>query len=141
MVIEQNRGLEALRKFRVGAVRRALVLTAVVAVVAYFVSPVSAQGVLLGGIGGLLGFWILAIRIEKLAIINPEKVKFSVLTWSILRFALYGIVLTRGYTLDRETYHGLWGALVGVLIIRVVLMYLGITGKDLSLGGSSNEEE
>lgn len=138
---EENRGLAALRKFRIGAVRRALLLTGITAVAAYFISPVSAQGVLFGGLGGLLGFWVLAIRIEKLAIVDPEKVKFSVLTWSVFRFALYGAVLIRGYTLDRETYHGLWGALVGVLIIRVVLMYLGITGVDLSHGGSSNEEE
>lgn len=116
-------------------------LTLLFAVAAYFINPIAAKGLVLGAIGGILGFWIIAVRIEKLATIDPDKVRFSALTWSTFRFALYAIVLVRAHFLDRETHHGLLGALIGVFIIRIVLMYMGLTGVDLAKSNPSNEED
>lgn len=127
----EERGLAPLRRFRLAAVRLALLLTAIAAAIAYWWDPVIGQGLLMGGLAGILGFWIIAVRIEKLARLQPEKVNFSALTWTGFRLLLYGAVLYRAYTLDTSEMHGLLGALAGILIIRFVLVFLGITGADL----------
>lgn len=123
--------LAPFRRFRLTAVRIALALTALGAAATFLLSRAAAQGVLMGGIAGVLGFWIIAVRLEKLAKLGGEKVNFAVLTWTTLRFALYGVVLYRAFTLDRETMHGLLGAAGGLFIIRFVLMFMGFTGIDL----------
>ena len=127
----EERGLAPLRRFRLAAVRIALLSTAIAAAIAYFWNPVVGQGLLMGSLAGILGFWILAVRIEKLARLQPEKVNFSALTWTGFRFLLYGAVLYKAYTLDTSEMHGLLGALAGIFIIRFVLVFLGITGADL----------
>ncbi len=129
------------RRFRVASVRLALGAMVFLAAAAFFYDPVTAQGVLLGGLAGIIGFWIMAVRLEKLAMIGEGKVKFSVLTWTYLRFALYGVVLFRAYTLDRESYHGLLGAVAGVLIIRFVIVFLGLTGFDMARSESKPSED
>ena len=45
---------------------------------------------------------------------------------------LYAAAFVRAFTLDREDFHGLLGAVAGFLVIRIVLMYLGLTGRDLA---------
>lgn len=122
--------LEPIRRFRLMTVRVTLMVTAAVAFGTYFYDPLVAQGVLLGGIAGLLGFWIIAVRLEKIVQHNPSNVKFAALTLSTLRFALYGAVLYKGFALDREAYHGLIGALIGIMIIRFVLVIVGVFGLD-----------
>ncbi len=96
---------------------------------------------MLGGIAGILGFWIIAIRLEKLANKTPSKVQFAALTWSAYRFALYGAVLYRAYTLDRVEWHGLIGALVGIMMIRFVLVFLGVTGFDTAASASGSDPD
>lgn len=125
--------LEPLRQFRLLAVKLTLLVTAVIAAVAWFINPITAQGVLLGGLAGVLGFWIIAIRLEKVVRLKPEKVQFAALTWSAYRFALYGVVLYKTFTLDQETYYGLIGGLIGIMIIRFVLVVVGVTGLDQRL--------
>ena len=129
---EYHDPLQPLRRFRLAAVRFALVLIAVLAVAAWFVSKAAVQGLLLGGLGGLLGFWIIAVRFEKLANMAPGQVKFAALTWTSFRFLLYGVVLYRAYTLDSDHLHGLVSALVGLLVIRFVLIFMGVTGMALT---------
>lgn len=133
--------LGPLRRFRLKAVRLALLVIAVMAVGAYAYDPVSASGVLLGGLGGLLGFWLMAVRLEKLASIPEGHVQFAVFRWSVFRFAIYGAVLYRAFALDEETLHGLLGAIAGILVIRFVLIFLGITGIDLDKKAGPAENE
>ena len=129
------------RRFRLMTVRITLVLTVLVAAIAFFFDRVVAHGVLLGGFAGTVGFWIMAVRLEKVAFRVQEKVRFFALTWTFYRYALYGIVFFRAYTLDKESMHGLLGALLGILIIHFVLVFLGITGADLSTRNNPEREE
>lgn len=127
------------RRFRLLFVRYCLTLLALTAFGAWFWDRVAAQGVLLGGLAGLLGFWLMARAVEKLAIQTPEKLQFAVLKWTFVRMGLYAAAFVRAFTLDKEDFHGLLGAVAGFLVIRVVLMYLGLTGRDLApIEGSGN---
>lgn len=124
--------LHPLRRFRVTAVRLALAIVIAMAAAAYMLFDEDVtQGVLLGGIAGVLGFWIIAIRLEKLATITSDKVHFAALTWTSFRFLLYGVVLYRAYAIDREEMHGLLGAIAGILVIRFVMIFMGLTGMEM----------
>lgn len=134
--------LAPLRRFRIAVVRYSLALTVLIALAGYRFDPHFSTGALMGGIAGILGFWIIAIRLEKLANIPAEKVNFAALTWTTFRFALYGTVLVRAYYLDQESMHGMFGAVVGILGVRAVLMFLGITGIDMpDRRGQVSEDE
>lgn len=123
--------LEPIRRFRMVAVRLTLIIVALEAAVAWLIEPRAAQGVLLGGIAGVLGFWVMAVRLEKITRVKPSKVKVAALTWSTYRYLLYGAVLYKAFTLDTESYTGLLGALVGIMTIRFVLVAVGAFGLDL----------
>ncbi len=137
---QDDESLRPLRRFRLAAVRMSLLITAAMAAAAYlFVDGVVAQGILLGGVAGVLGFWIMGVRLEKLANIAPGKIYFSALTWTSLRFLLYGAALTRAYMIDREELHGLLGAVAGILVIHFVMIFIGLTGMEMpsAAGGDS----
>ncbi len=137
---QENEGLKPLRRFRTTAVRLSLFIVIAMGVAAYvLVDADAAQGVLLGGIAGVLGFWIIGVRLEKLATIAPGKVHFAALTWTSLRFLLYGAALTRAYMIDREELHGLLGAVAGILVIHFVMIFMGLTGIEMprAAGGSA----
>jgi hypothetical protein len=131
------------RRFRLVFARYTLALLVVLAAAAWVWDRVAAQGVLLGGLAGLIGFWMMARAVERLAIHAPEKIQFALLKWTAVRMGLYAAAFIRAFTLDREEFHGLLGAVAGFLAIRVVLMYLGLTGRDLAPpeegGGASAE--
>lgn len=127
--------LAPVRRFRHLSVRFGLLTTMALAAGAYgLFSADAAQGVLLGGLAGVLGFWIIAIRLEKLATMKPQKVHFAALTWTSFRFLLYGAVLLRAFYLDREHLHGIIGAVVGILVIRFVMIAIGLTNADRPAG-------
>lgn len=137
---QENEGLRPLRRFRTAAVRLSLFIVIAMGVAAYvLVDADAAQGVLLGGIAGVLGFWIIGVRLEKLATLASEKVNFAALTWTSLRFLLYGAALTRAYMIDREELHGLLGAVAGILVIHFVMIFMGLTGMEMprAAGGSA----
>jgi hypothetical protein len=141
-VTAESDPLAPARRFRHTSVRYGLAGTAVLAAAGYFISGrFAAQGVLLGGLGGVLGFWIMASRLEKLATVNPQKVHFAALTWTSFRFLLYGAVLARAYFLDREHLRGLIGAVVGLLVIRFVMIGVGITNIDRGAGQKHSASE
>ncbi len=123
------------------AVRMALMVTAVAALIAYVTfEKAAAQGVLMGGIAGILGFWFMAVRLEKRVQKPEQAMKSAVLTWSALRLALYGVVLAKAYTLDPASLRGLVGAVVGLMAIRFAQVFLGFTGLDLRLDGGLNQK-
>jgi hypothetical protein len=140
-VDDQEKILAPLRKFRHAAVRLALVISLLAAGVTFPFHRVAAQGVLLGGFAGVLGFWIIAVRLQKLALKPHQNVKFAALTMTAWRFALYGVVLYRAHTLDPEGHTALLGAMGGIMVIRIVLIYLGLTGVDLKSKKSGTTTE
>lgn len=123
--------MEPLRRFRMMAVRAALALTGLGALGAYAFDRRVALGVMMGGIGGVLGFWLIARWAEKLANPDGNKVKSAAYKWTGVRLLIYGLVLGRAYLLDPEGFRGFWGAVGGLLIIRAVVLVLGVTGLDL----------
>lgn len=137
---QDDESLRPLRRFRIAAVRLSLLVTIVMAAAAYLlVDGAAAQGVLLGGVAGVLGFWIIGVRLEKLANIAPEKIHFFALTWTSFRFLLYGAALVRAFMIDREELHGLLGAVAGILVIHFVMIFMGLTGIEMprAAGGSA----
>jgi len=116
---------------RLMAVRLSLMLVMAAAAVAFVFDRVVAHGLLLGGVAGVLAFWIVAVRLEKLASQSGNRV-YTFSAWlSAVQLALYALALGRAYWLDRETLRGFVAAAVGLFIIRVVVVLLGLTGLDL----------
>jgi hypothetical protein len=114
------------------AVRGAIFLTLVVAIIAYPFDEVVAKSLVGGGLTGILAFWIEALRTEKLAKLGADKVKSFAYRWAFVRMVLYAVALVWAHTLDRDSTRGLLSACVGLFIIRLVIIILGITGLDLS---------
>jgi len=127
--------VETLVRFRLMAVRLSLGLTAAGGLVGMWLDKAAGWGVLVGGVTGVLVFWIIARQAERLAIIGSDKVKGIVYRWTVLRMGLYGLALWKGYDLDTVSYHGVMGAVAGLLIIHFILLFLGLTGLDLKAGG------
>lgn len=126
--------LGPVRRFRTLAVRYALMTIGVAAIIGYRFNPVIAHGILLGGLAGVLGFWLMARRVEKFASIPASQVKFEVYRGTFVRLILYAVVLWKAYSLDPETMAGFLSAAGGILAIRVVTVVLGITSIDLRKG-------
>jgi hypothetical protein len=118
--------------FRMFAVRISLALTIIAAIVAHpvFGRPASV-GLLMGGLAGAVVFWVTARQVEKLAIQFGNAVYSIPMKWRVVGLAIYAAVLIRGYTLDKEGFVGLFAVGAGLLIIRLALIILGITGLDL----------
>lgn len=123
--------METLRRFRLMAVRLGLLLTMVLAIGGYALEPALGKGLLGGGIAGVLAFWILARRTEKLATLPREKIHSVTYAWTAGRLVFYGIVLVWAYRLDPDSLRGVLGATVGLFIIQGVVLLLGLTGLDL----------
>jgi hypothetical protein len=124
--------METLRKFRVATVRAAVGVTLVAALVAYPFSPVVAQSIALGGVGGTIVFWIQAKRLEKLASAQEKTVNFLPIRSTLLRMCVYALVLYKAYTLDPVA--GLIAAVGGLFIVRMVVIFFAFSGLDLKQG-------
>ncbi|MCP4640344.1 MAG: hypothetical protein GY851_07930, partial [bacterium] len=108
-----------------------LVLSLVITGIVWAFSSVIARGVLAGGLGGTLAFWIIAYRAEKLAIAGKNAVKSIKFGGTAFRLGLYAVVLWWGFSLDPETSHGLIGAACGLFIAHLAVVIMGLTGLDL----------
>ena len=123
--------MNTVKRFRLMAVRLALGLTTVVALVAYAFSAMLAKGILLGGIAGVLVFWLQALNVEKLASAPKSKVRYRPYVSTFIGFAIYALALGRALTWDKEFFRSLYGAIAGLFSIKIVILFLGITGFDL----------
>ncbi|HNR36353.1 MAG TPA: hypothetical protein PKO36_14315 [Candidatus Hydrogenedentes bacterium] len=117
-------------RFRRIVVLLSLGLMAALALAALLFGKPAAHGVMLGGTAALLGFEI-SVRTFRLETGGGDKVKFRLRIWWVVRFLAYAAALWKGHSLDTVQYSGLFGAIVGLLIVRVVVMVVGITGVDL----------
>ena len=86
----------------------------------------AAAGVLLGGIAGVLGFRLLMGRVERLSTMPPQKLHAAMIAGTYTRVAVYGVFLAAGYYLNRDTLHGFFGALAGIILIRFVQLYAAV---------------
>lgn len=149
--------MNELKQFRLLTVQLSLLLTAILAAVgSRMVSREAAIGLLGGGIMGVLAFWIIALKLEKLPDFGGDRlvaydkeaehwgvriqgklasyggnaVRSIALRLTFIRLGLYAVALIWSYTLDRETLHGFFGAVVGLLIVQGVQLLFGLTGWD-----------
>jgi len=123
--------MRTLARFRLLVIRLTLLVTFLAASVAYPFDPVAAKGVLAGGITGAVAFWLNVRNAEKLAFMPRAKVNSAVYRSTLIRMGLYALAFYWAFTLDRDNMHGLLGALAGMFVIQIVLIFLGLTGFDL----------
>jgi len=118
---------EVARRARVRGVRVALVTTLLLAAAAYAIAgAIAAEGVLLGGIAGALGYWTMSLRLERIALVRPEKLQVAATVWTFYRLAVYGVFLFVAYRLDTRNLHGLLGGVAGLLSTRFAVTFLAI---------------
>ncbi|MFP4173112.1 MAG: ATP synthase subunit I [Candidatus Hydrogenedentota bacterium] len=120
------------KQFRLLTVQLTTLATVVCAALALVFDRALAHGVLLGGIAGALSFWLMARRIGKVASEAPSKLQSTAFRWTLVRIALYGVVLYRAYTLDVDTGYGLIGAAGGLFLVKLAMILLGAAGLDLT---------
>ena len=126
--------MEPLRRMRLMAVQLALTLTVAAGGVAFLFDKTVALGLLMGGVAGVVAFWIVAVWAEKLATASKRGVYLHTVRWSLIPLILYAVALWRAYLLDPETMRGLFAAAAGLFIVRLVVVFLGLTGLDLKQG-------
>lgn len=132
-------------RFRRMVLGLSVLLIAVLAGFALLAGTAAARGVVMGGLASMLGFEITVrtfreahrnLAEQKVANAPGNRVKFRPSIWWVVRFLAYIAVLVKSYSLDTAQYRGLFGAVVGLLIVRVVVMGVGITGVDLKKASS-----
>jgi len=117
-----------LKRFRRWVVGIALGMTTLCVACSFFVDRTLAYGLLMGGLAGTLGFW-LAVRQAGQMAMPGGRLRLG--PWFALRLLIYGLVLYQGYQLDPVHWYGFAGAAFGLLIARVAVSIVAITGWDL----------
>jgi hypothetical protein len=110
--------------------RLSIALTAAATIVALIFDRVVAQGLLLGGLAGTAAFWMLARRWE-VETASANGVKSRTRMWLATRLLVYATVLYVAYNLDKVHVRGLLAAAAGLLIVRIAVTIVGVTGWDL----------
>ncbi len=112
--------MEELRQFRRFTVLFSLLLMGMGAAVALCWGRAAAEGVLLGGMGGIIPFWFLSFRMEKLARAGRDALRTLRPPWTLARLCVYAMALVWALRLDRTSLRGLYGALAGLFIVQMV---------------------
>jgi hypothetical protein len=123
--------VQALKTFRIVAVRIALMITMLAAALAFAFGRVPALALAMGGIAGTLVFWVQAVKLEKLAQRQGARVYSVPVPWRMLEVVVYVLVLGRAWFMAPGSLRGIVPAAAGIFIIRGVVMMLGLTGFDL----------
>ncbi len=119
--------MDPLKEFRIAVVRYTLFLSVVAAGAAWYWSPVISKSVLMGGIAGAIGFWIMGKNIQKLASPDAARIQLFAVKWTFVRLLFYALAIYKGYTLDRELYYGLIAAVIGIFFVQAVMITLAFT--------------
>ena len=127
-----------MKLFRLMTVRISLGITILFAGLAWFLDETVAKGILAGGLAGIISFWIISLRLEKVALNTPSKVQSASVWMTFPRLCLYLVTLWWAYTLEPNGWAGFLGAAGGLFIIQVVQVILGLTGWDLKQEKRSN---
>ncbi len=119
--------MDTLKAFRLAVVRYTMTLSLVTCAATFYWSPVVAKSVLMGGLAGALGFWITGRNVEKLATSDATQLQSSAVKWTFVRLFFYALAIYKAYTLDRELYHGLIAAVIGIFFVQIVMITLAFT--------------
>ncbi len=123
--------MEILIRFRLMTVRISLVILGILAAIAAAWDRDIALGLGMGGLAGVIAFWILARRVEKFADMSAAQIQSAAIKGMLLRMVVYGLALWRAYTIDPQSNLPLFAAVGGLLIPRVVMYFLAFTSLDL----------
>lgn len=121
--------MEPLNTFRVAVARYTLLLAFICAVAAWPFDPNASKGVLLGGFAGTIGFWITARNMSVLTTPGAAGLEVYAFKWALVRLGCYGAAISLAWTFDRETYHGLIAAVLGILLVQVVMIGRAFVGR------------
>lgn len=119
--------MESLKEFRLAVVRYTIALALVTCAATFYWSPVVSKGILMGGLAGALGFWITGRNVEKLATSDATQLQSAAIKWTFVRLFFYALAIYKAYTLDRELYHGLIAAVIGIFLVQIVMITLAFT--------------
>ncbi|MBX3176712.1 MAG: ATP synthase subunit I [Candidatus Hydrogenedentes bacterium] len=122
--------METLVRFRQATVKYTLLLTVIGAAALWPLNIPAAKGLLMGGIAGVLGFWINAFAVQKLASSDPDKITFTAVKWTFVRLFFYALAIYRSYTLDTERYYGMIAAVLGVFLVKFVMITVAFANLD-----------
>ncbi len=115
------------RRARIRGVRISLFVTVLLAAIASAISgTVVAEGLMLGGIAGALGYWTMSLRLERVALVQPDKLAVAATIWTFYRLAIYGAFLFFAYRLDTQDLKGLLAGVAGLLSTRFAVTFLAI---------------
>lgn len=123
---KKRTGLISARPFAMGTLAGTVAVTSVAAAVAWPLSSLVAKGIVLGGLAGGAGFWLLARNARKLATLRRDQVTFGIYRWALVRMGIYALALAWAHTLDRSGHRALIGAAFGLLIVRSVMVVVGL---------------
>lgn len=124
--------MEPLNTFRVAVARYTLLLAFGFAVAAWPFDPNASKGVLVGGFAGTIGFWITARNMSVLTTPGAAGLEVYAFKWALVRLGCYGAAISIAWTFDRETYHGLIAAVLGILLVQVVMIGRALVGRTKS---------
>jgi len=124
--------METLRRFRATAIWVAAVATVAATCAVYPFDSLLAKTLFVGGVVGIVTFWAEAYRTEKMLTFSTKKVKAFAYRWAFVRMSLYGGVLLWAHALDHESARGMLGACFGLFAIRIVIIFLGVTGLGMN---------
>jgi hypothetical protein len=120
-LLDETTHAQTRRRSVASIVRLSLACTVVLAGIAYGLAGLTAaQGVLLGGIAGVFGFWMMAARLQRLSTTSPERLHGAMLVGVYVRLIVYAIFLYVAYLLDPSELRGFFGALAGLVGVRFV---------------------
>ena len=122
---------ESLKRFRLTAVRLAIPAVLLLAGAAWLIDAKVAYGLAIGGISGVLGFWLLAVQMTKYAGASVKQVHRRMALWRGMELLLFAAALYRAYLMDTTTLKAFVAAAAGLFIIRIVVAVVGIFGLDL----------
>lgn len=102
------------------------VLTAIAAAIGWQWSGAAGKGIVIGGLAGAFGFWMMARNASTLTSIPKEEIPFRVYRWTFARMVLYATALLFAYQADPDGRNALLGAAGGLFIARVVMLAVGV---------------
>lgn len=103
-----------------------LATVAAAALFGFSFNVAAGAGLLLGGVAGTVGFWLMAHRLERLEFARADRIQMAVYRWMAFRMVFYAMALGVGYLLDRTRMYGLVGAAAGILLARMALIVAAI---------------
>lgn len=118
---------ETAQRARRRTMHASLITTLIVGFAAYFAAgDIAAQGVVLGGFAGAMGFWTMSKRLEQIALVRPDRLAVAATVWTMYRILIYSVFLVIAYRLDRENMYGLLGAIAGLFSTRLAITLIGV---------------